>query len=170
MSESENQRRASRLRQARERLGKNRNQMARALGVSWQQVNNWETGRTSPGPASLRSLAGYLGVTVDHLLARAKTSIPPPLLEFIDSGAPADISTAEMEWLKSAPCAESALSPKSYALMLHALRGGERAHPVPGAGEAMKRRSSSRKAKSGAQRKVSRETALGAAASGTEGD
>lgn len=45
--------------------------LAQVLGVTQQAVGTWETGRTSPDPATLMQLAEYFSVSVDTLLGRA---------------------------------------------------------------------------------------------------
>lgn len=139
-----------RIRATRERLGRNRNQLARELGTSWQHVSRWERGLTEPSPESLRRIAAYLGVSVDYLLTGTQfvAQAPPPgegLSEFLRSYAPADLSDAEVAWLRAAPIDHAVASPGEYVNMLHALRGGT-------APQAPRREP---RAKSGRQRKVS---------------
>ena len=122
-----------RIREARERLGANRNQMARDLATSWQHVDRWERGATEPSPESLRKLAEYLGVTVDHLLGASQ--LPPPAFdEFLRSYAPADLSEAEAAWLRAAPVDHDRATPGDYVNILHGLRssahGPERRAPA----------------------------------------
>ena len=141
-----------RIRAARERLGRNRNQLARELGTSWQHVGRWEDGLTTPSPESLRRIAAYVEVRVDYLLTGEAHVAPPPLAgeglaDFLRSYAPSDLSVAEIAWLRAAPIDHSVATPGEYVNMLHALRSGagarddEREPP----------------ARSGPQRKVSRE-------------
>lgn len=111
-----------RIAAARVRLGKNRNQMARELGTSWQHVDRWEKGTTTPGPASLERLAAYLAVTVDWLLGRSVPERRPELVAYIASEAPADISVVEIAWLERAPLGQRVPSAGDYHAMLGALR------------------------------------------------
>ncbi len=141
-----------RIRAAREHLGRNRNQLARELGTSWQHVGRWEQGLTEPSPESLRRIAGYLGVSVDYLLTGADFVAPAQvqpsgegLAEFLRSYAPADLSEAEVAWLRAAPIDHALATPGEYVNMLHALRGGA----APATRERLPRE------KSGRQRKVS---------------
>jgi transcriptional regulator with XRE-family HTH domain len=122
---------AQRIRAAREQLGRNKNQMARALGTSWQHVDRWETGKTLPGPEFLRKLAGYLGVSVDHLVgADARDpNTPGALEEFLESYAPRDLTGRELEWLKNAPLGPEA-TPGRYVDLLSTLRAGDE-RPAP---------------------------------------
>ena len=139
-----------RIRAARERGGRNRNQLARELGTSWQHVGRWEDGLTTPSPESLRRIAAYLEVSVDYLLTGETHVAPLPLAgeglaDFLRSYAPSDLSVAEIAWLRAAPIDHSVATPGEYVNMLHALRGGARdAEREP-------------PAKSGRQRRVSRE-------------
>lgn len=121
-----------RIKEARERLERNRNQMARELGTSWQHVDRWERGVTEPSPESLRKLADYLGVTVDHLLGASQLPHPVEaaepagmaagLQEFLRSYAPADLSEAEVAWLAAAPIDRERATPGDYVNILHGLR------------------------------------------------
>jgi transcriptional regulator with XRE-family HTH domain len=118
-----------RIRAARERLGRNRNQLARELGTSWQHVGRWEDGLTEPSPESLRRIAAFLDVSVDYLLTGSEfvTRAEPAgegLGDFLRSYAPADISEAEVAWLRAAPIDHAGATPGEYVNMLHALRAG----------------------------------------------
>lgn len=61
--------RGSRIRERRERLGRSQQELADAVGVSRQQVSNWETGKQSPTGANLVALAAILGVSSEWVLA-----------------------------------------------------------------------------------------------------
>lgn len=111
-----------RIANARARLGKNRNQMARELGTSWQHVDRWEKGTTTPGPASLERLAAYLAVSVDWLLGRDAADRRPELVAFLATEAPQDISVAEVAWLECAPFGGRELASTDYGPILTALR------------------------------------------------
>lgn len=43
-------------------------ELAEKVGVSWQTVSEWESGRQQPRMAHLRKLCEALGVTPDELL------------------------------------------------------------------------------------------------------
>lgn len=124
-----------RIRLARERSGRNRNQMARELGTSWQHVARWERGQTSPSPASLRKLSSCLGVGVDYLLGHGRRARPaehPAFDTFLQKYAPADLTEAEVQWLRDAPFASRAPTPGDYVDMLDRLRtGGDDAAQAP---------------------------------------
>lgn len=142
-----------RIRTARERLGRNRNQLARELGTSWQHVGRWEDDLTTPSPESLRRIAAYLEVSVDYLLTGEAHAAPAPLAgeglaDFLRTYAPSDLSVAEIAWLRAAPIDHSVATPGEYVNMVHALRGGAGPRDV-------ERREPP--AKSGRQRKVSRQ-------------
>lgn len=126
----------ARIRAARERLGRNRNQMARELGTSWQHVDRWERGATEPSPESLRKLAAYLGVTVDHLLDTEEVAAHDDASgsafdDFVASYAPRDITEAELAWLRAAPVDHALATPGDYVNMLHGLRATTRAASSP---------------------------------------
>lgn len=126
----------ARIRAARERLGRNRNQMARELGTSWQHVDRWERGATEPSPESLRKLAVYLGVTIDHLLGADETLADgngrsDAFDDFVTSYAPRDITEAEIAWLRSAPLDPALATPGDYVNMLHGLRASSRPASAP---------------------------------------
>ena len=158
-----------RIRAARERLGRNRNQMARDLGTSWQHVDRWERGTTEPSPESLRKLAAYLDVTVDHLLRNAGAPVDAPALdgtaleEFLSSWAPGDITDEEIAWLRAAPVDPDGATPGDYVNMLHGLRSTARPASSPPPARITK-------ARSGRQRKVDVSGILSASDVGDVGD
>jgi len=145
----------ARIRRARESLGRNRNQMARDLGTSWQHVDRWEKGRTVPAPESLRRLAAYLGVSADHLLSEpgspAQGAGSAGFAEFLRSYAPSDLSEGERAWLQSAPMGPDA-TPGRYVDLLHAVRSG--GAPIVRVGEPAPERAAP--ARSGTHVKVER--------------
>lgn len=53
---------------ARELAGLNQSELARALKVTPQSVQAWESDKNVPRPKKLESLAGILGVSVSHLV------------------------------------------------------------------------------------------------------
>lgn len=120
----------ARLERARSRAGLNKNQLARAIGTSWQHIDHWEQGRVLPSSSSLQRLAGAIGVSVAYLLGeeRRDSELPPAretseaLSVFLDRYAPEDLTEAEMTWLRSAPIEASAASPGLYLDLLHRLR------------------------------------------------
>ena len=116
-----------RIAEARRRCGLNKNQLARALGTSWQHVDRWEKGRTAPGRQYLSRLASLLGVTVDALIGpEASPGLaeePEALVEFLHFYAPADLTDREVAWLRQAPL-EDEPTPGDYLDLLRALRRG----------------------------------------------
>ena len=142
-----------RIRAARKRLGRNKNQMARELGTSWQHVDRWEKGKTKPSLPSLQRLAEYLGVSLDHLLGNEPGANDSEAFRvFLESYAPQDLSEAERRWLEAAPFGDREPSPGVYVDLLHRLRSVE----------------GPRREKSGQRRKVDRPDLL--ARLGTTGD
>lgn len=59
---------AGKTRQARLKIGLSRTELARAVGVSAATIKAWETGRRTPQPTVLHSLAHTLRVPVESLL------------------------------------------------------------------------------------------------------
>ncbi len=150
----------ARIRAARERLGRNKNQMARDVGTSWQHVDRWEKGKTVPAPESLRKLSAYLGVTMDHLVADDAVGAESPgdaLEEFLGSYAPRDLTGTELAWLKSAPLGRDA-TPGRYVDLLRALRAGGAA--IVRVGDVPEDANSTKKPRSGTHAKVDRARAL----------
>lgn len=124
---------AARIRHARERAGRNKNQLARALGTSWQHVDNWEKGKVEPSLASIRKLAELLDVSADFLLGLS--DVPSPtrtaLDRFFEELAPADLTEREAAWIREAPVDHAQLEPRDYLQLLHDMRGiGERRAPA----------------------------------------
>lgn len=62
------------LKEARKRAGLTAREVATSIGVSFQNVYNWEAGSYLPEAAKLKDLARLYGCTVDELLADTKTS------------------------------------------------------------------------------------------------
>lgn len=126
----------ARIAQARKRAGLNRNQLARALGTSWQHVDHWEKGRTRPTLSSVRRLAELLAVSVDYLLGlRGSPELAPSstMERFLEELAPPDLTPDEEQWLRSAPIDDGAASSSDYLSLLERLRGvGQIAPPRSG--------------------------------------
>ncbi len=59
-----------RIAAARARKGWNRNQLARAAGVTWANLTRYERGENEPGASRVFEMAKALGVSVDWLLGR----------------------------------------------------------------------------------------------------
>jgi transcriptional regulator with XRE-family HTH domain len=114
----------ARIAAARERAGMNRNQLARALGTSWQHVDHWEKGRTRPTVESVRRLAELLGVSVDYLLGLEEARAERSTLErFLGELAPGDLTPQEEQWLRDAPLDDARATPEDYLGLLERLRG-----------------------------------------------
>lgn len=62
------------LKEARKRAGLTAVEVGRAVGVSAQNVYNWEAGSYLPEAARLKQLKMLYGCTVDELLADTDTS------------------------------------------------------------------------------------------------
>lgn len=62
-----------RLKEARKRAGLTAREVATSIGVSFQNVYNWEAGSYLPEAAKLKDLARLYGCTVDELLADTNT-------------------------------------------------------------------------------------------------
>lgn len=102
----------------------NRNQLARALGTSWQHVDHWEKGRTRPTVESVRRLAELLEVTIDFLLGLEDAPGERSVLDrFLHELAPRDLTLEEEHWLRSAPLDDARATPDDYLDLLLRLRG-----------------------------------------------
>lgn len=64
-----------RIKKARERSGMNQSELARALGLTPQAVQKWESGGISPKNFRINQLANLLGTTVAYLVG--DVDIPP---------------------------------------------------------------------------------------------
>jgi transcriptional regulator with XRE-family HTH domain len=116
----------ARLERARELAGLNKNQLARAVGTSWQHLDHWERDRVAPSSSSLQRLAGVLAVSVAYLLGEETLAVPRSVTEalsvFLLRYAPPDLTEEETAWLRAAPVDPSAASPGLYLDLLHRLR------------------------------------------------
>lgn len=115
----------ARVQRARELAGLNKNQLARAVGTSWQHVDHWERDRTLPNHASLQRLASVLGVTMAHLLGDdvpIASSDNEAVETFLRSYAPGDLTAQEVAWLRAAPMDAHSATPGKYLDLLHRLR------------------------------------------------
>lgn len=124
----------ARIAQARERAGRNKNQLARALGTSWQHVDNWEKGKVEPSLASIRKLAELLEVSADFLLGLSDSPRPTrsALDVFFAELAPADMTEREARWIREAPVDHAQLEPHDYLQLLDDMRnvGSKRRRPA----------------------------------------
>ena len=59
---------AALLKASRKNAGFSQTELAARLGVTQQAVGKWESGRSSPDPATVARIAELLGTTTDHLL------------------------------------------------------------------------------------------------------
>ncbi|WP_236519135.1 helix-turn-helix domain-containing protein [Sandaracinus amylolyticus] len=123
-----------RIERARELAGLNKNQLARAVGTSWQHVDHWERDRTQPSPTSLSRLASVLGVTLAYLLGEEEPVVPPlqeALETFLRSYAPPDLTPQETAWLRAAPIDPALATPGTYLDLLHRIRMPRPASTIP---------------------------------------
>lgn len=60
----------NRIKELRERSGKQQKEMAIDLGVSQPTISCWENGSKSPSAKSAEKIASYFGTTVDYVLGR----------------------------------------------------------------------------------------------------
>ena len=79
-----------RLKQLRKEMGLSQKSLSEHLGVTQQAVGKWETGRSSPDPATLARLAGLLGTSADYLLGISEQPAEPaaPSLPYAESPIP----------------------------------------------------------------------------------
>ena len=62
----------NRIRELREKANVSQRELAEHLNVTQGTLSSWETGRYRPNPDTLRQLADYFDVSIDHLLMRDK--------------------------------------------------------------------------------------------------
>lgn len=62
-----------RIRARRRSLGFSQTELARALTISFQQVQKYEAGQNGIGAARLREIADFLGVKIDYFFEEAGT-------------------------------------------------------------------------------------------------
>lgn len=65
---------AQRLKSLRKQHGVSQAALAAQLQVTQQAVGKWETGRSTPDPAALASMAAYFNVSTDYLLGLAEAA------------------------------------------------------------------------------------------------
>lgn len=125
----------ARLERARELAGLNKNQLARAVGTSWQQIDHWERDRVAPSSSSLQRISGVLAVSVAFLLGEDTLAVPRSVTEalsvFLLRYAPPDLTQDETAWLRAAPVDPGSASPGLYLDLLHRLRTQVAANPKP---------------------------------------
>ncbi|MDM8200777.1 LexA family protein [Allofournierella massiliensis] len=66
-----------RLKQLRKEMGLSQKSLSEHLGVTQQAVGKWETGRSSPDPATLARLAELLETSADYLLGISEQPAEP---------------------------------------------------------------------------------------------
>ena len=79
-----------RLKQLRKEMGLSQKSLSEHLGVTQQAVGKWETGRSSPEPATLARLAELLETSADYLLGISEQPAEPaaPSLPYGESPIP----------------------------------------------------------------------------------
>lgn len=77
------------LKQQREACGLSQNQLAKATGISQQNISRWEKEEKTPSIIFCAKLADFYGITLDELVGRdaaAKTSIKNSFNTFHNTG------------------------------------------------------------------------------------
>ena len=79
-----------RLKQLRKEMGLSQKSLSEHLGVTQQAVGKWETGRSSPDPATLARLAELLETTADYMKGISEQPAEPaaPSLPYGESPIP----------------------------------------------------------------------------------
>ena len=72
-----------RLKELRKARGLSQGALAKELGLSQQAVGKWETGRSTPDPATLAALASFFKVSVDYLLGCGAAPMPGSVLPYL---------------------------------------------------------------------------------------
>ena len=114
----------NRIANAREAKGWNQSELARALGVTPQSVQAWESGKNTPRPKRIQELAQALGVSGAFLIGETSNleqapvmSGRVPLISWVQAGSWCEIDEAypagsAEEWLMC----PAAYGPKAFAL------------------------------------------------------
>lgn len=74
-----------RLKELRKAAGYSQTRLAEYLGISQQAVGKWETGRATPDPNTIATIARLLGVSADTMLGTAGTSSMEALVPVVGS-------------------------------------------------------------------------------------
>ncbi|MCR5348516.1 MAG: helix-turn-helix domain-containing protein [Bacilli bacterium] len=69
-----------RLKDLRESAEESTEDLAKAIWVSEDKVNEWEQGKGSPDPEQLRAIAGHYGISVDELMQGSPANPKKPLM------------------------------------------------------------------------------------------
>lgn len=78
--------------------GLTQEQLANALGISYQAVSKWETGNACPDISTLPLLADLFSVSVDQLIGRVPLTTPPEDPEEAGEGDQPIYTSASMPW------------------------------------------------------------------------
>lgn len=79
---------SERLKDLRKQKGLSQGALSARLGVTQQAVGKWETGRSTPDPATVARLAELLGTTADDLLGVAAQRLGGPVGSYAESPVP----------------------------------------------------------------------------------
>ena len=71
------------IRDCRIRSGLSQEKLAEHMDVTRQAVGKWETGRSTPDPATLAALASFFKVSVDYLLGCGAAPMPGHVLPYL---------------------------------------------------------------------------------------
>ena len=74
-----------RLKELRKAAGYSQTRLAEYLGISQQAVGKWETGRATPDPNTIATIARLLGVSADTMLGTAGTGGMEALVPVVGS-------------------------------------------------------------------------------------
>ena len=77
---------AQRLKELRKLRGVSQSVLSKAVGVSQQAVGKWETGRSTPPPAAVATIAEMLGVSADYLLGVGSEENAGPVAAYRAAG------------------------------------------------------------------------------------
>lgn len=96
---------AERLVEALRLAGMTKAELARRLGVRWPTVHDWTTGKSTPRPEHLRSIAEVLPVTLEELMGVAAGQDPPfaAWAAFLATAEGAAITPDERRTLQAIP-------------------------------------------------------------------
>ena len=97
MNESVNESMGAIIARKRKELGMTQEQLAGALGISYQAVSKWENELSSPDISTLPLLADLFGITIDELFGRV-TAAAEPSLALVPAAEPGSGAGIELPW------------------------------------------------------------------------
>ena len=114
MNESVNESMGAIIARKRKELGMTQEQLAGALGISYQAVSKWENELSSPDISTLPLLADLFGITIDELFGRV-TAAAEPSLALVPAAEPGSGAGIELPGRTTTRCTRCSLSAVSWS-------------------------------------------------------